>query len=181
MLTEIIDKIKEISLRHKGVRTFRYQDKLLFNQQNNYETYQVYVDTAQFHEINIETNIVRAQYQIYILSQPQQNGKSILDIQDEAYTIAVDIMAKLELEYSGLLAVHDWSILTLDNFTDDNSAGVRLSLVLRLPSPLNYCTLDENFNDEPYEPEQEPDITVPTREEGDITIKTIKLPKTNRC
>lgn len=181
MLTELVDIIKNIALRHKGVRTFRYQDKLLNNAQNNYETYQVYVDDSAIHQINITTNIVRAEYQVYILSQPQQNGKSILEIQDEAYTIAVDIMAKLEIEYGGVMAVHDWSILTVSHLTDDDSAGVRLSLVLRMPSPLNYCTLDDNFNEEPYEPEQEQEIHVPTKEEGDITIKTIKLPKKNRC
>lgn len=182
MLTDIVDIIKDIALRHKGVRTFRYQDKLLNNAQNNHETFQVYLDTAQYHELNITTNIFRVELQLYVLGHPTQE-KGILEVQDEAYTIATDILAYIDTkdEYKGIISLYDYSILTLDHFTDDDSAGVRLSVVLATPSPVNLCTLDDNFNDEPYAPEPEPEIHVPTREDKDISIKTIKLPKTNRC
>ena len=182
MLTELVDIIKNIALRHKGVRTFRYQDRLLNNAQNNFETYQVYLDTTQYHQLNITTNIFKVELQLYVLGHPTQE-KGILAVQDEAYTIATDILAYIDTkdDYKGIISLYDYSIITLDHFTDDDSAGVRLSIVLATPSPVNLCSLDDNFNEEPYEQEQEQEIHVPTKEEGDITIKTIKLPKKNRC
>jgi hypothetical protein len=69
----------------------------------------------------------------------------------------------------------------LSHYTDDNAAGVKLSLVLSMPSPLNWCTLDENFNDEPYEDQPDREITINDDEIGDIDINPIHLPRTKRC
>ena len=49
MLKDVINILKDISLRHKGVRTFRYQGDIYNNAQNNYKTYQVYCDDVSFH------------------------------------------------------------------------------------------------------------------------------------
>ena len=85
-------------------------------------------------------------------------------------------------EYRGILSVYDYSILTLSHYTDDNSAGVKLSLVLEMPSPLNWCELDENFNDEPYEEDEDTPIDVPTESvPDDLDIKAIKLPRNKPC
>ena len=184
MINELVDIFKNIALRHKGVRTFRYQDKMLNNAQNNHKAYQVYLETTQFHQLNITTNIFRVELNMYILAQPQQNGKSIATVQDEAYTIATDILAYIDTkdEFKGVLSLHDYDIMTIDHYTDDDSAGVRLSIVLAMPSPVNLCDLDDNFNDEPYEdePDAEIDIDVPTTSE-ELEIKTIKLPRNRQC
>ena len=182
MITELVNIIKNIALRHKGVRSFRYQDTSLFNSQNNFEPYQVYLDTTQYHQLNITTNIFRVDLNMYIMAQPQQeSGKTIAEIQDEAYTIACDILAYLDNknEYKGFISVHDYSIITFDHYTTNDSAGVRLSIVLAMPSPVSLCNLDDNFNDEPYEPTPDKEIDVPTHEDKEIMIKTIKLPKTS--
>ena len=152
MLKDVIEILKNASLRHKGVYTFRYQGDDLNNQQNNYKMYQVYVDDISLHQLNITTNIFKVEFQIYILGFVNED-KTILDVQDDAYTIAVDIMAFIDSqeEYQGILSVYDYDILTLSHYTDDSSAGVKLSLVLQMPSPLNWCTLSENFDDEPHE------------------------------
>ena len=185
MLKDIIDILKDISLRHKGVRTFKYQDKVYNNAQNNHETYQVYVDTASLHQLNITTGIFKAEFQMYVLSQPDgTSGNTILDVQNNAYTIAVNILAKIDTDevYTGILSVYDYSILTLSHYTDDNAAGVKLSIVLEMPSPLNWCTLDENFNDEPYSGDTDTEITISgVTEVNDIDITPIKLPKNRNC
>ena len=67
MLKDVIDIIKNISLRHKGVRTFRYQSEVLNNAQNNFKGYQVYVDDISMHELNITTNIFKAKFLIFSL------------------------------------------------------------------------------------------------------------------
>lgn len=185
MLKDIIEILRDVSLRHKGVYTFKYQDKVYNNAQNNYRTYQVYCDDVSLHELNITTNIFKARFELYILAQPNgESGNTILDIQNNAYTIAVNILAYLDSQdaFSAILSVYDYSILTLSHYTDDDSAGVKLSLVLEMPSPLNWCTLDENFDDEPHEEEQDKEITISgDTVSEDLTITPIKLPRSRQC
>ena len=182
MLKDVIEILKDISLRHKGVKTFRYQSDVLNNAQNNYGTFQVYVDDASFHQLNITTNIFRAEFQVYVLGFVDDDN-DVLTVQNNAYTIACDIMAYIDTQeaFQGVLSVYDYSILTLSHYTDDNSAGVKLSLVLQMPSPVNLCTLDDNFNDEPYEEEKDKEIDINDDEVGDIDLNPIHLPINRRC
>lgn len=182
MLKDVIEILKDISLRHKGVKTFRYQSDVLNNAQNNYGTFQVYVDDASFHQLNITTNIFRAEFQVYVLGFVDDEN-DVLTVQNNAYTIACDIMAYIDTQeaFQGVLSVYDYSILTLSHYSDDNSAGVKLSLVLQMPSPVNLCTLDDNFNDEPYEEEKDKEIDINDDEVGDIDLKPITLPRNRRC
>lgn len=184
MLKDIIEALRHVSLTHKGVYTFRYQGDDLNNAQNNYKGYQVYVDDISLHQLNITTNIFKVEFQIYVLGHPTgESGNTILDVQNNAYTIAVDILGKIDSDdaYRGILSVYDYSILTLSHYTNDNAAGVKLSLVLQMPSPLNYCELDDNFDDEEHEEEQDHEIDVPDNEVGDIDITPIHLPKNREC
>ena len=182
MLKDVVNIIKDISLRHKGVRTFRYQSEILNNAQNNNKMYQVYVDAVSLHELNINTNIFNAKFEIYILGFTDDEN-TVLEVQNNAYTIACDIMAKIDIDdaYKGVLSVYDYSILTLSHYTDDNAAGVKLSLVLQMPNPVNLCTLDDNFNDEPYEDEPDNEININNDEIGDIDINPITLPTNRIC
>lgn len=182
MIKDIIDILKDISLRHKGVRTFRYQGDDLNNAQNNYKGFQVYVDDISHHQLNITTNIFKVEFQIYVLGHVDDEHP-VLEIQNDAYTIACDIMAYIDTkpEYYNVLSVYDYDILTLSRYTDDSTAGVKLSLVLQMPSPVNLCTLDDNFNDEAYKDEPDREITINDDEIGDIDIKPIHLPRTNNC
>lgn len=182
MLKDVIDILKDISLRHKGVRTFRYQGDDLNNAQNNYKGFQVYVDDISHHQLNITTNIFRAEFEIYVLGHVDDENP-VLEIQNDAYTIACDIMAYIDTkpEFYNVLSVYDYDILTLSRYTDDSTAGVKLSLVLQMPSPVNLCTLDDNFNDEPYEDDPDREIDINDEEIGDIDIKPIHLPRINHC
>lgn len=183
MLLDVINILKDISLRHKGVRTFRYQGNDLNNAQNNYRGFQVYVDDVSLHELNITTNIFKAKFEIYILGHVDDDT-TVLEVQNNAYTIACDIMAYIDTkqEFYGVLSVYDYSILTLSRYTDDSSAGVKLSLTLEMPSPVNLCSLDDNFNDEPYEDdEKDHEIDINDNEVGEIEIKPIRLPKIRNC
>lgn len=184
MIKDIINILENVALRHKGVKTFRYQGDDLNNAQNNHAMYQVYVDDISLHELNITTNIFKAEFQIYVLGFPTGvSGNTILDVQNNAYTIACDIMAFIEEndEYDGILSIYDYSILTLSHYTDDNAAGVKLSLVLQMPSPVNLCTLEDNFNDEPYSGDTDTEITISGDTVGDIDINPITLPRNRIC
>lgn len=184
MLKDVINILKDVSLRHKGVYTFRYQGEKLNNAQNNFKGYQVYIDDISLHELNITTNIFKVSLEIYVLGQPNgESGNTVLDVQNNAYTIACDIMAYIDTAeaFRGILSVYDYSILTLARYTDDSSAGVKLSLVLQMPSPLNWCTLDENFDDEPHEEDEDHEIDIDVDEVGDIDITPITLPRNRIC
>lgn len=69
----------------------------------------------------------------------------------------------------------------MSHYTDDNAAGVKLSLILAMPSPVNLCVLDDNFNDEPYNEDDDREIDIDVNEIDDITINPIKLPKNRNC
>ena len=184
MINDLVEIIKNISLRHIGVRTFRYQNDVYNNAQNNFKTFQIYLDTVSLHQLNITTNIFTSSFELYILSQPDgESGNTIVDVQDKAFTIAVDILGALDTwdEYKSVLSIHDYSILTLSEYSDDDSSGVKLSVVLEVPSPLNLCSLDENFNDEPYEEDEDNPIDINEEEVGDISISPIKLPINRKC
>lgn len=180
MLKDVINILKDISLKHKGVRTFKYQSDIYNNAQNNHKYYQVYVDDASFHQLNITTNIFKAEFQVYILGFVDDEN-DVLTVQNNAYTIAADIMAYIDTQeaFKGVLRVYDYSILTLSHYTDDNAAGVKLSLILEMPSPVDLCTLDDNFNDEPYEDEPDAEIDLDENNIGDIDLKPIELPRTH--
>ena len=182
MLKDVVNIIKDISLRHKGVRTFRYQSEILNNAQNNHAMYQVYVDDVSLHELNIATNIFKAKFEIYILGFVDDDT-TVLEVQNNAYTVACDIMAYIDIkdEFKGVLSVYDYSILTLSHYTDDNASGVKLSLVLQMPNPVDLCALDANFNDEPYEEETDGEIDINNEEIGDIDINPITLPTNRIC
>lgn len=182
MLKDVVNIIKDVALRHKGVCTFRYQGDDLNNAQNNHKMYQVYLDDISHHQLNITTNIFKAEFQLYILGFVDDDN-DVLTVQNNAYTIACDILAYIDSydEYKGIVSVYDYSILTLSHYTDDNAAGVKLSLVLQMPSPLNWCELDDNFDDEEHEEEPDHEIDVPDNEIGDIDITPIKLPKNRNC
>ena len=183
MLKDIVNIIKDTALKHKGVHAFRYQGNDLNNAQNNHGYYQVYLDDISYHQLNITTNIFKVEFNMYILGFPDGTQEDILEKQNDAYTIAADIIAYIDTNeaFNGYLSVYDYSIITLSHYSDDNASGVKLSLILAMPSPVNMCELDENFNDEPYQEPQDKEIDIDTNEVGDIDIKPITLKPNRRC
>lgn len=177
MIQDIVNIIRDISLRHKGVRSFSYKGEDLINAQNSHKYFQVVLDDVSLHELNITTNIFTVNLDIYVLGF----GDDVALVQDNAYTIAVDMIAWLDSHYIGSVSVHDYSILTLSRFTDDSASGVKISLELAMPSPLNLCEYEDNFNDEPYEAEADHEISVEEGEIGDLDINVIKLPRDTSC
>lgn len=181
MYKELINIIKDVCLRYKGTKTFRYQDVFLNNAQNNYATLQIYMSDVTHHDLNISYNppIFKMEATLYILDHPSKDEDAILDCQDRCYDAALNIIAKLDnlKEYEGILRVHDYSIMTVSHYSDDDSAGVMVSIELQIPVGVDLCSVDDNFNDEPYTPESEKEITIKEKETPELTLKKTKLPK----
>lgn len=175
----IIDTLK----RFKGVNYVKYQGNDLNNAQNNYKTLQCYIDDVTHHQFNLTQNIAKVEYQIYILGFPTgESGNTVLDIQDKCYDVALYTLAYLDIndDFKGLISVYDYDILTLSRFTDDSSAGVKLSLVLTIPNGVNLCEIDEHFGD-PYPEDPDHEIDIDEKVVGDIDINPIKLPRKGCC
>ena len=180
---DVVNILKDTLSRFKGVNYVKYQGDDLNNQQHNYKTLQCYIDDVSIHYFNLTTNIVKAEWQIYILGFTENDTPDeILDVQDACYNAAINVLAKIDMieEIKGLVRVYDYSILTLSHYTGQNNAGVKLSIVLEIPNGVDLCKIDDLFG-EPYEEEKEADIDIPTDDVGDITLKEVKLPFNPRC
>lgn len=170
MLKDIINTLKDCFTRYKNVRTFIYQSEDLFNAQNDYDAWQVYVDDVTRSALNITDSTFTFECDITVLSHVGEDD-TILDVQDKAYSMAATVVEMLDRnpKYYGVLRVHDYSILTVSHVSDDDAAGVRLTLILDVPNPADLC--DDKIWGEPYEPDEEPDLE----------ITTITLPKRKLC
>lgn len=180
---DITNILMNICGRFKGISTVKYQADILNNKQGNDKPIQVFIDDITNHQFNLTTNIVNVEYNIYILSTPKKDAEGILNAQDEAYNAALNILYKIDNmdEYKGILSVYDYSIITVSHMTDNDSAGVKLSLVLRIPNGVNLCEVDDNFNAEPIKPEEDNEITLKEKEEiNDIDLKPVKLPSNKK-
>lgn len=176
MLTDIINILHDVYLRHKGVRTFKYQSEMLNNSQGNNEGIQVYVSSTSYGNLNITTNIFTLEFQCYILQQYDGTPEDLVARQDECVQVAVDVLGMIDYdrEYRAMVKLHDYSIITLDHYTDDDSCGARLSMTLEIASPLNLCDLEDNFNETPYEKPEDNEITLP-KDEGNDEITLVRL------
>ena len=176
---QIVDSLIMPLKRFKGVNYVRYIGDDMINQQNNNKTFQCWIDNISMSQYNLTTNINKIEFQVYILGFPDKTPDSVLDIQDKCYNIAVNYLTYIDNmpEFNNLISLYDWSILTLDRFTDDSNAGVKVSVVLDAVSPINLCEYQDWFNDEPYPEEKDKEIDIDINEVGDIDLKPISLRK----
>lgn len=182
MLEQIVNYIGSVGLRHKAVKTFKYQKRSLINQQNNNGYIELIIEDNAYLQQVITQNIFTATFNVDILGFPKDDTE-ILSIQSLCMQIAVEIMAYIEQDttFLGQLSIHDYDILLVSHFTDDASAGVRLSLELVIPNPINLCSFMDNF-DENVEIVEKPtldltqaDKAVPTGNKKELNLKPIKL------
>lgn len=177
MYKQLINHIRDLFLRYKLVHTVRYQSKLLNNAQNNYQGFQVYIEDQTYSRFNITTNIFVVTVNIWILHMPGQDRESILNIQDNAYSIANSVLNRID--YSGA-SVYDYDITTVSHITDDDSAGVRLTLQLQVP--LDGLCDEYEYREQPIsQDEEDKEINVQQRVDKDIKINPIKLERIPKC
>lgn len=181
---QIVDAIVDVLSRFKGVNYVKYTGNDLINQQNNNKTLQCWIDNVTMSQYNLTTNINKMEFQVFILGFADgTSGNTVLDVQDECYNVAVNFLTYIDNmpQFQNLITLYDWNILTLDRFSDDSNAGVKISVVLNCVSPINLCDYQNWFNDEPYEPEKDHEIDIDDDEVGDIDLNIINLPTTRKC
>lgn len=180
---QIVEALIEPLKRFKGVNYVRYTGDDLINQQNNNKTLQCWIDNISMSQYNLTTNVNKIEFQVYILGFVGQDTTS-LDVQDICYNVGVNYLTYIDNmpQFSNLVSLYDWSILTLDRFSNDNSSGVKLSVVLNVVSPINLCDYQNWFNDSPYEEDNDNPIDIDGDDElGDIDINPITLSSKRKC
>ena len=181
---EIVNVITDTLSRFKGVNYVKYTGDDLINQQQNYKTLQCWVDNISLSQYNLTTNINKIEFEVYIMGFPKEKtSEAVLDVQDECYNVAVNVLTYIDNmpQFQGIVSLYDWSILTLDRFSEQSNAGVRVTIILNAVSPINLCEYEDWFNDEPYEEDKDHEIDINDDEVGDIDLNPIHLPKNRNC
>lgn len=182
---QIIQYIGETAMKHIAVNTFKYQSRALINAQGNNRMMEVVIEDNSDAQYYKTANVFALNLNIDILGKPNKEN-SILYIQSLAFQIANEIIAYIgrDLTYMGYLSVLDKDFLFLSHYTDDDSAGVRLSLQLAIPDPVNLCTFDDNFDDDQMGVEVTDDVDlnpdIPTESDDELVLRPVQLPKNKK-
>ena len=111
------------------------------------------------------------------------NEYTVVDAQSDTLQIGMEVIHFIEQDpyFMGNLSIYDYSFLGLDEYTDDRSAGQRLTLEVVIPDVTNLCTFLDNFLDEPkIIVTNDKDIDLidvnPPSEANNLVLKPILIP-----
>lgn len=180
MLKQLIEYIGRVALKHVAVKEFKYQKRIMINQQNNNGYIQFIIETDPFFQLIKTANVYTLTLNIDILAFPR-NDYSVLQCQSDCFTVGNEILYYItrDDEFLGQVNVWDYSFLALEGFTDDNAAGQRISLELVVPDPINICTYLDNFNEDDMQVEVDDSINLetayPPSKSNELILNPIKL------
>lgn len=185
MYNQIIQYIMKCAMKHVAVNSVKYQSRILINQQNSNPNYQVVIEDDAYLQYMKTGNVNTMSLNIDILSHCGDDD-NILDIQSTALQIGAELLKYVETDdyFLSLLKIDDYDFLMLSHFTDDDSAGVRISVQFVVPNPVDMCSFRDNFDeDKDFTVEREDKIDLKKEqycENGgggnEITLNPIKLP-----
>ena len=175
----MVEAIKEQAEKIKNVKYFSYEGADLINSQNNNATIQIWVEDDIFVEYIVTKNLIKIQINIDILDKIRENEEKV-DVHDRTTKIAIVLIKLIEENYKNILSVYDFNMLNVSHYSDDCLFGTRVSLYLTMPSPINFCNIND-FIDElnEYEKNEDKEITInkPEIDIDNININPIKLKK----
>lgn len=180
MLKQLIEYIGNTALKHVAVKQFKYQKRIMINQQNNNGYIQFIIETDPYFQLLRSVNLFTMTINIDILAFPTSEY-SVLDCQNDCFTVGNEVLHYIDTDdlFMGQLSVWDYSFLALEGFTDDNAAGQRISLELVVPDPINLCTYLNNFNEDDMQVEVDDSINLetayPPSKSNDLILNPIKL------
>lgn len=184
MLEQLIEYFIKIALMHKAVRYSKYKNKVYTNAQNNDAYMQFNIDTDPYFQllISVPNQPFTMTLNIDILAFPTKDY-TVLQAQSDALQVGVEFIHYVMQDdtFFGQLSVHDYSFLALDEYTDDRSAGQRLTLELVIPDPVNLCTFMDNFSED-FIPEEKDDKEIdlvdvnPPSKADDLILRPILIP-----
>lgn len=180
MFQQIVDYTLKIFASHIEVNSVKYKKRILINAQNNERYLQVICEDNAYFEFIKTNGQLRLILNYDVLGQPK-NDSDTLPLQNLCFTVAAKVVAyiKNDYQYKHLLHIDDMSYLFLSNFTDDNSCGVRLTLEMVVPNPVDLCTYLDEFDFDNIEVEESDDIDLDipsySEEDSELNLNPIKL------
>ena len=179
MIKNLVEAIKEQAEHIKNVKHFNYEGADLINAQNNNSTIQIWIEDDIFTEYLVTKDLVKVQMNIDILDNIGDDEEKV-DVHDRTNKLGIVLIKLIEENYKNILSVYDYNMLNVSHYTDDDLFGTRMSLYLTMPSPINFCNINE-FIDElnEYEKNEEKEITInkPEIDINNININPVKLKK----
>ena len=183
MYKQIIDYIIGVFLRHKAVYGCKYMQRIYTNAQNNEAYIQAIINSDPYIQalISVPNRPTTLTLNIDILAFKTKEY-SVVDAQSDTLQIGMEVIHFIEQDtyFMGRLSIHDYSFLGLDEYTDDKSAGNRLTLELVVPDITNLCTFMDNFLDEPKiieTDDKDIDLVGPAPSEANnLILKPILIP-----
>lgn len=179
MIKNLVEAIKEQAEHIKNVKHFNYEGADLINAQNNNSTIQIWIEDDIFTEYLVTKDLVKVQMNIDILDNIRDDEEKV-DVHDRTNKLGIVLIKLIEENYKNILSVYDYNLLNVSHYSDDDLFGTRMSLYLTMPSPVNYCNINE-FIDElnEYEKNDDNEITInkPEIDINNININPVKLKK----
>lgn len=181
MFQQLIIFILNNFFRHKAVNTAKYQSRILINAQGNNLGYQAVIEDDPYFEQS-GNGTMRGTFNIDVINSKKNDT---LNTQSTAFQVAVETIARMgrDQTFLGLVKVDSYDVQMVSHFTDDDSDGVRISLTLAVPEPVDMCTTDDNFDDDKeidvniINDGEDTEIDIPEQCDGDdsIDLKPIRL------
>ena len=167
MINSIIRTFYNIAREHKLVRQFKY-DRLSKGSGIGEENHPLVFleDPIYIADSTLSDGSVKCTVNFDVVMTPQAfenwNVEKQLtpeECQTVAHAIALNFVAKLkdianhyedydEEEYNTSIKVISYNFVTLRYWYDNNAAGVRCTMVISVDNPINYCDLEEHFDDD---------------------------------
>ena len=158
MISELITYLINTAQKHKAVNYVGYKRQININDQHNTKYYQFVIDNESLLEKQIVEGIMTLRLNIDVLGFISSD-LTVLDVQDTALHIILDYIEYINADTTYYnLEVRDYSIASYSEYTDDNAAGVRATIQLIVPNPINICEYRDNFIEKEEEVKVEMDI-----------------------
>lgn len=158
MVKDIVDLFYELSEKHKLIRSFKY-DRLSKGAGVGDEMMpHVFLeDPLYFGNTDTTTGTVPVTINFDIVITPQLLENWGINPSTEAgqnlcHGIALNFIAKIRqmMKDGNLLSVSSissWNFVTLKHWYDNDCDGVRCTLVLNVRNEINFCDIDEHFDE----------------------------------
>lgn len=158
MIKQLITHLIDVAKQHKAVNYVGYIRQININDQNNTKYFQFIIDNESLLEKQLVEGILTLRLNIDVLGFVSSDS-TVLDVQDTALHIILDYIEYINADTTYYnLEIRDYSIASYSEYTDDNAAGVRATIQLIVPNPINICEYRDNFIEKEEEVKVEMDI-----------------------
>lgn len=159
MIKDIVNLFYKLSEKHKLIRSFKY-DRLSKGAGVGDELMpHVFLEDPLYFgnaTTNSGTIPVTINFNIVVTPQLLENWgiyPSTETGQNLCHSIALNFIARLRQmikngDISYVTGIDSWNFLTLKHWYDNDADGVRCTLVIEVKNDINYCDIDEHFDEE---------------------------------